>query len=50
LASKNRATVAATVASYLIKTAASRLFKSYKYWYNIANLIDTIPAVLANSI
>lgn len=43
---KNDPLTSCTVASYLLKTAADRLSKTSGYWYNIDDIIKTIPNVL----
>lgn len=37
---------ASILASYLLKKTADTLFTKYKYWYNIDNIINTMPTIL----
>ncbi|MCL4374429.1 NAD(P)H-hydrate dehydratase [Patescibacteria group bacterium] len=46
---RNPPLVAAVTASYCLKKAADVLFQKNKYWYNIDNLIDIIPTLVAKS-
>jgi len=44
--SKNDSFISALLASYLLKRSAETLYLKYGYWYNINNLIETIPQTL----
>jgi len=46
LYTKNDALTSCVLGSYLIKTAADKLFDTVGYWYNIDDLIKAIPSVL----
>lgn len=46
LYAKNDALTAAVIASFLEKKAADRLKDSKGLWYNVADLIETIPTIL----
>ncbi len=46
LYAKNDPITAAVLASFLEKRSADVLFKSKGLWYNVADLIETIPAIL----
>ena len=46
LYAKNNPVISTVVASVLEKTAADRLFETKGHWYNVADLINTIPEVL----
>ncbi|MDA1316642.1 MAG: NAD(P)H-hydrate dehydratase [bacterium] len=50
LFSKSEALVAAVSASYGIKTAADELYNEKGYWYNMEDIIDTIPGIFAKSL
>jgi len=43
---RNDALFSAVLSSYLIKKTADELFLKQGYWYNISNLVDSIPYVL----
>ena len=47
---KNEPLMSAVLASYLLKKSAEFLCHSFGYWYNIDNLIKTIPQVFKNLI
>ncbi len=46
LYAKNDALTSAVIASYLEKKAADNLMSSKGLWYNVADLIETIPTIL----
>lgn len=48
LYAKNNPFHSAVIASYLLKKSADELYKKQKYWFTIANLIQTIPQTLAS--
>ena len=47
LYSKNNSVASAVLASYILKKSADTLEKTYGYWYNNDNLIETIPITLS---
>ncbi|OGK08392.1 NAD(P)H-hydrate dehydratase [Candidatus Roizmanbacteria bacterium RIFCSPHIGHO2_01_FULL_35_10] len=47
---KNKPVESCVFASLILKKTAERLFLQKGYWYNITNIIDTIPQVLKNLI
>ncbi len=47
LYTKNDAVLSCVMASYVVKTAADHLFEEKGYWYNIDDLIKTIPHCIA---
>jgi len=50
LSSNNSALTSAVTASLLLKKTGEKLFRSKGYWYNVDNIIEMIPEVLARSI
>lgn len=44
---KSSAVESCIMSSYLLKSAADSLFKQKAYWYNVDNLVDSIPDQLA---
>lgn len=50
LSTSNSALTSAVTASLLLKKTGEKLFHSKGYWYNVGNIIETIPEVLARSI
>lgn len=50
ISAKNPATFSAVAASILLKKTGERLFDSKGYWYNVGNIIETIPEVLTRSV
>lgn len=50
LSATNLSLMAAVSASILLKKTGEKLFQSKGYWYNIDNIIELIPEVLARSI
>jgi NAD(P)H-hydrate epimerase len=50
LSANNSALVSAVTASILLKKTGDRLFQSKGYWYNVSNIIESIPEVLARSV
>ena len=50
LSANNLALISAVSASILLKKTGERLFQSKGYWYNISNIIETIPEVLKENI
>lgn len=50
LSSSNSALTSAVTASLLLKKTGEKLFHSKGYWYNVGNIIEMIPEVLARSI
>ena len=49
-ASKNDQLTAMILSSYFLKKTAEELFKKKGYWYNINDLIETVPQVIKRSI
>jgi len=50
LSATNSALNSVVAASILLKKTGEKLFQSKGYWYNIGNIIETIPEVLTKSI
>ncbi|VVA43435.1 ADP-dependent (S)-NAD(P)H-hydrate dehydratase [Candidatus Roizmanbacteria bacterium] len=50
LSANNSAFVSAVTASILLKKTGDKLFQSKGYWYNISNIIESIPEVLKENI
>jgi NAD(P)H-hydrate epimerase len=50
LSATNPALISAVSASILLKVTGDKLFQSKGYWYNIDNIIETIPEVLTRSV
>lgn len=50
LSTNSPALISAISASILLKTTGERLFQSKGYWYNVNNIIETIPEVLKENI
>ncbi|MEK7177871.1 MAG: NAD(P)H-hydrate dehydratase [Patescibacteria group bacterium] len=46
LSTNNLALTSAVTASILLKKAGEKLFQSKGYWYNVGNIVETIPEVL----
>lgn len=46
LYAKNDGVSSAVLSSFLLKKAAERLFLKKRYWYNMTNIIDSIPETL----
>ncbi len=44
---KNGPLISAVLASYFVKSAAYQLFERKAYWYNIDDIIEAIPEILA---
>ncbi len=44
---KNNALTSSILASFILKKTAEKLFKTKAYWYNIDDIIDTCPKILA---
>jgi len=47
ISTKNSPLLSAISGSLLLKISSDRLFSKQKYWYNINNLIETVPQVRA---
>ncbi|MFH1827443.1 MAG: NAD(P)H-hydrate dehydratase [bacterium] len=43
---RNNALISAVLSSYIVKKTADDLFLKQGYWYNISNLVDSIPYTL----
>jgi len=50
LFTRSTALISAISASYVIKTAADELYKDKGYWYNMSDIIHTIPGVLRKNL
>jgi len=50
ISTKNPPLLSTLCGSLLLKMSADRLFSKQKYWYNINNLIETVPQVWAGLI
>ncbi len=50
LSSNNPALISVVIASILLKKTGDKLFQSKGYWYNVNNIIETIPEVLRENI
>ncbi|MEK7597418.1 MAG: NAD(P)H-hydrate dehydratase [Patescibacteria group bacterium] len=50
LSTSNSALTSAVSASLLLKKTGEKLFHSKGYWYNVSNIIETIPEVLVRSV
>ena len=46
LSANNSALISAVSASILLKKTGEKLFRSKGYWYNVGNIVETIPEVL----
>ena len=46
LSANNSALISAVTASILLKKTGEKLFQSKGYWYNVGNIVETIPEVL----
>lgn len=45
---KNNPMESAIISSYILKKSGEKLFEKKKYWYNVDDLIDSVPITLAN--
>lgn len=50
LSANNLALTSAVAASILLKKTGEKLFHSKGYWYNVGNIIETVPEVLNESL
>lgn len=50
LSSRSQALISTVSSSILLKKTAEKLFQSKGYWYNVSNIIETIPEVLTGLI
>jgi hypothetical protein len=46
LYTKNEPLISAVMSSVVLKQTGDRLYETYGYWYNVENIIDSIPGTL----